>query len=112
VAVPAVVPRRCTVIVAAPLPSLTEKLGALNWNTGRRLNVAVTERSPSIDTTQSPVPPQPPLQPASHEVAPGEAVSVTIWPGSYWTLHDAPQARPSGPVTVPVPLPAFVTVSP
>ena len=98
-------------ITAFGVPSLTVKLGALNWKTERGLKVAVTERSPSISTTQLPVPPQAPAQPANHELACGVAVRVTGDPGSYSALQVGAHASPPElAVTVPVPLPARVTV--
>jgi hypothetical protein len=58
------------------------------------------------------VPVQAPLQPVNVLPAAGVAVSVTDVPELYVALHVAPQLIPAGAlVTVPVPDPAFVTVS-
>ena len=76
------------------------------------LNVAVTLSAALIVTTHDPVPVQPaPLQPANVEPEPAAAVSVTVDPLLKFALQVAPQLIPAGAlVTVPVPLPAFVTV--
>jgi hypothetical protein len=77
-----------------------------------RLNVAVTVRAAVIATVQVAVPVQAPLQPANTEPAAGAAVSVTDAPLLNAKLHSVPQLIPAGDeVTVPVPLPARVTVA-
>src|SRR4051794_10521742 len=77
------------------------------------VNVAVTERAASIDTTQSPVPEQPaPNQPAKSELASGVAVSVTTVPNAKACEQVAPQSIPAGlELTEPVPEPSVDTSS-
>src|SRR5438093_11251646 len=74
--------------------------------------VAVTDWAALIVTTQIPVPLHPaPLQPLNTDPLAGVAVSVTDVPLANDALHVAPQLIPTGLlVTVPLPLPAFVTV--
>lgn len=61
---------------------------------------------------QVPVPVHAPDQPVKSELASGLAVSVTDVPLVNVALHVDPQLMPAGTlVTVPVPLPASVTVS-
>ena len=75
-------------------------------------NVAVTEVAPLTVTVQLPVPEQPPLQPVKLEPALATAVKVTCSPELNDAEQVAPQAMPAGKlVTVPVPVPADVTVS-
>ena len=75
-------------------------------------NVAVTEWSPVIESTQAPVPAQSPDQPAKRDFRPGVAVRVTAVPCVNVPTQVEPQLMPAGElVTVPVPRPAFVTVS-
>ena len=74
-------------------------------------NVAVTVVPADIGTVQLPVPEQPPpLQPANVEPAAGAAVSVAAVPAVRTSEQSVPQLMP-GPVTVPVPVPALLTVS-
>jgi hypothetical protein len=76
------------------------------------VNVAVTEALPVNFTLQAPVPVQAPDQPANVEVVFEAAVSVTTVPLVKLALHVAPQLIPAGLlVTVPAPVPAFLTVS-
>jgi hypothetical protein len=77
------------------------------------VNVAVTAFAIVIGTTHDAVPVQPPpLQPVNDEPADGVALSVTIVPKSKSSVQSLPQLMPVGDeVTVPVPLPAFITVS-
>ena len=76
------------------------------------LNVAVTARACVIETVQAPVPEQAPLQPAKLAPLPAAAVSVTEVPLAKLALQVLPQLMPPVfDVTVPVPLPAFDTVS-
>src|SRR5204863_412582 len=64
-------------------------------------------------STQAPVPEHPPpLQPLKVEPAAGVAVSVTAVPLAKLAVHVAPQVIPTGElVTVPLPVPALLTVS-
>ena len=76
------------------------------------LNVAVTARAAVIESTQEPVPVQAPLQPANVEPLAAAAVSVTDVPLATFALHVVPQLTPAGEdVTVPAPVPAFVTLN-
>ena len=94
--------------VPAPVPAfvtLSAKVAVL-------LKVAVTARAAVIDTVQAPVPVHAPLQPANVEPLAAAAVSVTEVPLAKFALQVAPQLMPAGDeVTVPVPVPAFVTLS-
>ena len=63
-------------------------------------------------TVHAPVPEQSPDQPVKIDPVEAEAVSVTAVPCAIEALHVAPQLiPPTSDVTVPVPAPAFVTVS-
>ena len=74
------------------------------------LNVAVTARAAVIDTVQAAVPVHAPDQPANVEPDAAAGVRVTDEPLLKLALHVAPQLMPAGDeVTVPVPVPAFVT---
>ena len=77
------------------------------------MKVAVTVVAAEIVTVQAPVPEQPPpLQPVKMEPAAGVAVNVTAVPLVKFVAQLVPQAIPAGVlVTVPLPVPAFVTVS-
>src|SRR5678815_1766231 len=76
------------------------------------LNVAVTDCAALIATVHVAVPVQPPLQPANVEPLAADAVSVTDVPLAKLALQVAPQLMPVGDdVTVPLPVPARVTVS-
>jgi hypothetical protein len=96
------------VLVTVPLPepvfaTVSEKL--LNTN------VAVTLRASLIVTVQLAVPVHAPLQPVNVELLPADAVKETIVPMLYVSTQSSPQLIPVGAlVTVPVPVPALVTV--
>jgi hypothetical protein len=76
------------------------------------LNVAVTDTGAFIVTVQLLVPVQAPLQPANVEPELGAAVSVTCDPLLKFAVQPLPQLIPDGLlVTVPAPVPAFVTVN-
>ena len=76
------------------------------------VKVAVTDLAADMVTEQVPVPVQLPLQPAKVEPVAGAAVKVTTVPLSYGSEQSAPQLTPAGLlVTVPLPVPALVTVS-
>ena len=80
--------------------------------THRALNVAVTERAALSVSVQLPVPEQAPDQPANLEREAAAAVSVIEVPCGRVCAQVEPQLIPAGlEVTVPVPLPAFVSVS-
>ena len=76
------------------------------------MKVAVTVVAAESVTTQVPVPEQPPpLQPVKVEPAAGVAVNVTAVPLAKLAEQVAPQVIPAGKlVTVPLPVPAGVTV--
>src|SRR5258706_496386 len=78
---------------------------------GLASKVAVTALALSMVTVQPPVPVQAPLQPANVEPPAAAAVKVTTVPELKLNAHVAPQSMPpTFEVTVPAPLPAFVTV--
>src|SRR5436309_2671942 len=104
---PQVIPAGELVTVPLPVPTLltvSAKLG--------RLKVAVTVVAVETVTAQVPVPEHPPpLQPVKVEPAAGAAVSVTAVPLVKLAEQVAPQLMPAGAlVTVPLPVPAGVTV--
>ena len=73
----------------------------------------MTDVAALIVVVHVPVPAQPPpLQPANVEPAAGVAVNVTTVPPANGAEQTAPQEMPPGALeTVPIPAPAFVTVS-
>ena len=76
------------------------------------MNVAVTLAAAVIVTTHAPLPLHAPLQPSNRDPAAVAAVSVTVVPLAKLAAHVAPQSIPAGvDVTVPAPVPVFVTVS-
>src|SRR5205809_6063380 len=77
-----------------------------------RVKVAVTVVAAERVTVQAPVPEHPPpLQPVKVEPAAGAAVSVTAVPLVKLAEQVAPQVIPAGAlVTVPLPVPAVLTV--
>src|ERR1035441_9884051 len=75
-----------------------------------RLNVAVTFIAAVIVTSQAPVPVHASDQPANVEPAAGVSVRLTLVPSLYSAAH-APAPLPLLHSTVPLPVPAFVTVS-
>src|SRR2546426_6250640 len=79
----------------------------------RSVKVAVTVVAAESVTVQVPVPEQPPpAQPVKVEPASGAAVSVTAVPLVKLAEQVAPQLIPTGAlVTVPLPVPALLTVS-
>jgi len=105
--VPQEMPAGALVTVPVPAPALVT-VSAKDW----RAKVAVTEVAALTVTVQVAVPEQPPpLQPVKVEPAAGAAVKVTAVPVVKEVEHVAPQEIPEGAlVTVPVPLPALVTV--
>ena len=77
------------------------------------MKVAVTVVAAESVTTQVPVPEHPPpLQPVKVEPPTGVAVNVTAVPLAKLAEQVAPQLIPTGAlVTVPLPVPALLTVS-
>ena len=76
-----------------------------------KVKVTVTLFAASIVTTQLPVPEQAPDQPAKVESAEGEAVKVTEVPEAYVSECGREKELLGGlKLTVPVPVPALVTV--
>jgi hypothetical protein len=76
------------------------------------LNVAVTETSEDRVTLHESVPVHAPDHPANVDPWLGVAVNATAVPVLKLALHVCPQLMPEGLLlTVPVPLPEFVTVS-
>jgi hypothetical protein len=74
--------------------------------------VAVTVLAALRETSHVSVPLQAPDQPVNDDPSAAAAVSFTVVPRSYTALQVAPQVMPAGAlVTLPEPLPAFVTVS-
>ena len=77
-----------------------------------RVNVAVTLRAAVMLTVHVPVPVQAPLQRVKVEPLLTAGVRVTDVPDAYVALQVLPQLIPLGEdVTVPLPVPAFATVS-
>ena len=76
-------------------------------------NVAVTARSePELFTLHVAAPEHAPVQPEKVEPAAGAAVSVIELPKATLVEQLVPQEMPAGAlVTVPVPVPDFVTVT-
>lgn len=98
------------VVPTAIVPKL--KLVGDSETFGAKLNVAVTDSDELIVTEQVPVPVQAPVQPAKAEPVAGVSVKETTVPLINFALHVPGQLMPAGLlVTVPVPLPAKVTVS-
>jgi hypothetical protein len=84
----------------------------LNANVEAVLNVAVTARAAVMETVHAPVPEHAPPQPANVEPLAAAAVRVTDVPLEKFALQADPQFTPDGfEVTVPAPVPAFVTLS-
>jgi len=104
---PQVIPAGALVTVPLPVPAgVTVRANVC------RVKVAVTVVAAESVTTQAPVPEHPPpLQPLKIEPAAGAAVSVTVVPLVKLAEQVAPQVIPAGAlVTVPLPVPAGVTV--
>jgi hypothetical protein len=107
-AAPQLIPAGALVTVPVPVPAFVTvkvKLPALG------ANVAVTPIAIEVVTTQVPVPEQGAPQPVNVEPAAGVAVKVTCVPLLKLAEQVGPQLIPGGAlVTVPVPVPALVTV--
>lgn len=101
--------RAWTMALLALASSLPLRLGTVH----ALAKLALTERLALIVTVQVLLPEQPlPLQPEKIEPVAALAVSVTELPRPKAAEQVAPQLMPAGlEVTVPVPFPAFVTVS-
>src|SRR6185295_15531596 len=98
--------------VTLPTPVPARVTVAANVGVPAVLNVAVTLRACVIATVQPPVPVHAPLQPANVEPLAAAAVSVTDAPEANVAEQVEPQLMPAGlDVTVPVPVPARVTVN-
>src|SRR5437016_1732301 len=104
---PQLIPTGALVTVPLPVPALLT-LSVNVWS----VNVVVTVVAAESVTVQAPVPEQPPpLQPVKVEPAAGVAVNVTAVPLAKLAEQVAPQLIPTGElVTVPLPVPAGVTV--
>src|SRR5437667_9729918 len=105
---PQLIPAGALVTVPLPVPAGVTVRGKVC-----SVKVAVTVVAAESVTTHAPVPEQPPpLQPLKVEPAAGVAVSVTAVPLAKLAVHVAPQVIPAGElVTVPLPVPAVLTVS-
>jgi hypothetical protein len=104
-----IIPAGALITVPAPVPAgvtVSAKLFVV-------LNVAVTDVAAVTVTTQVPVPEHPlPVQPANVEPSAAAAVSVTAVPLAKFAEQVVGQLIPAGAlVTVPVPVPAGLTVS-
>src|SRR6266581_4777681 len=105
---PQLIPAGALVTVPLPVPAgVTVRVKLC------RVKVAVTVVAAESVTVQGPVPEQPPpLQPVKVEPATGVAVNVTAVPLAKLAEQVAPQLIPTGAlVTVPLPVPALLTVS-
>jgi len=105
-----IIPVGVLITVPAPVPAsltVSAKLFVV------LLNVAVTAVAAVTVTTQVPVPEHPPpVQPANVEPSAADAVSVTAVPLAKLAEHVVGQLIPAGAlVTVPVPVPASLTVT-
>jgi hypothetical protein len=106
---PQLIPVGDELTVPVPVPA---RVTVRVWVVALVLKVAVTDFAAVIGTVQVPVPVQAPLQPANVEPLAAEAVRVTEAPLAKLALHVLPQLMPAGDeVTVPLPVPARVTVS-
>src|SRR5438093_10969559 len=101
-------PAGALVTVPTPVPALVTVRAKLGTS-----NVAVTVVAADRVTVHEPVPVQPPpLQPLKVDPAAGVAVSVTAVPLGQLAAELVPHVIPAGVlVTIPLPVPAFVTVS-
>src|SRR5437667_5568961 len=104
---PQLIPAGLLVTVPVPVPA------GVTVNTKVGAKVAVTVVAAESVIMHEPVPEHPPpLQPVKVEPAAGVAVSVTTVPLAKLAVHVAPQVIPTGElVTVPLPVPALLTVS-
>jgi hypothetical protein len=99
------------VLLTVPLP-LPAFVTVSAKDSGCDAKVAVTETAAFIESVQVGMPAQPLLQPVKADPAAGVAVKVTSVPLLNEAEHVEPQLIPAGALlTVPMPLPAFITVS-
>src|SRR6185312_14623895 len=106
--VPQEIPGGVLVTVPVPVPLLAT---VREKGPGLAVKFALTDFAASMVTLHAPVPLQAPLQPAKVEPESGVAVKFTTAPLSKFAEHVSPQDIPAGElVTVPVPVPLFVTV--
>src|SRR5437588_935720 len=106
--VPQLIPAGLLVTVPLPVPAFVTVKGKV---VGLVVKVAVTDCAAFIVTTQLPLPLHAPVHPVKVEPVVAVGVSVTCVPLLKLAVHVVPQLIPAGLlVTVPVPVPAFVTV--
>ena len=108
---PQSIPAGTELTVPVLLPAFTTVSGYV-----LSVKVAVTAVAAATVVVQGPVPVHPPPdQPVNDALAAGVAVRITDWPtlnAAPWVAQVVPQLRPVGfDTTVPVPLPALLTVS-
>src|SRR5947209_1114672 len=105
---PQLIPAGLLVTVPLPVPAFVTE----SWKvTGVVVKVAVTACAEFIVTTQLPLPLHAPVHPVKVEPVVAVGVSVTCVPLLKLAVHVVPQLIPAGLlVTVPLPVPAFVTV--
>lgn len=104
------VPSLAITIPAVLIFLLTLKQQYVTDETGKA-KFAATDFAEVMVTMQEPVPEHAPDQPVNVDPLAAEADNVTDFPDSQFAEHVQPQLiRPSLPVTVPVPVPGFVTV--
>ena len=105
---PQLIPTGLLVTVPLPLPAFV----TVRVYTYTCVKLALTACAALIVTTQVPVPLHPaPLHPLNVDPLADVAVKVTCVPPANEALHVAPQSMPAGLlVTVPLPVPVFVTV--
>lgn len=105
--VPQLIPAGLLVTTPVPVPAFaTERLKVC------KSKIAVTDFAASIVTTHVPAPVQAPLQPVKMEPAEAVAAKVTEAPALKRGGAGCPQLIPVGEeVTVPAPVPVFVTDS-
>jgi hypothetical protein len=91
---------------------LSSAVGSVMPPEEEALKVAVTLRAAVMLTAQLPVPEHAPVQPANVEPLLAAAVSVTTAPGLKLALQVLPHEIPAGLLlTVPLPVPALLTLS-
>jgi hypothetical protein len=96
------------VTVPAPVPALLTVSDRSNVNVAVTVVFAVNETTHVALEDEQP----PPDHPVNADPAAGFGVNVTEALSANWALQPFPQVMPPGLlVTVPTPLPAFVTVS-